>query len=252
MSSIKSQIPVTPVTGTTSATGTTTIPVDRDLQAEKKREAAVLRESFTARGTLVVNLVSSPGAGKTALLEATARHWQGQQRMAVLVGDLATERDAERLRPWVPVEQLTTGGACHLELSLVKRGLERLPNQDYEFLFVENVGNLVCPASHDLGEHLRVVLLSTTEGDDKPGKYPKMFRTSDAIIISKTDLLPYVPFSVESAVADARLIQPELEAFPIAALKGDGVAQWCEFLEQRRSALLESAARETRAAQARS
>jgi hydrogenase nickel incorporation protein HypB len=213
---------------------TITVDVNQDVQAEKKRRAKRLRESFSRQGTLVVNLVSSPGAGKTSLLEATARYWNGNRSLAVLVGDLATERDAERLRPFVPVEQLTTGGACHLELSLIERGLERLPKEDFDFLFIENVGNLVCPASHDLGEHLRVVLLSTTEGDDKPGKYPKMFRTSQALVISKCDLLPHVPFSTEAAIADARMIQPDLNAFAVCALSGEGIDRWCRYLDQAR------------------
>ena len=169
---------------------TTTIPVNRDVKAELKRQAAEMRQDFARRGTLVINVVSSPGAGKTSLLEATAKHWGGSRRMAVLVGDLATDRDAQRLAPFCPVEQLTTGGACHLEIPLVQRGLEKLGTNDFEFLFIENVGNLVCPASHDLAEHVRVVLLSVTEGDDKPAKYPKMFRTSDVVVVSKMDLLP--------------------------------------------------------------
>ncbi len=211
-----------------------TVVVDRDVLSEKKRRAAELRQQFMERGILVVNLVSSPGSGKTSLLEATAKYWRGQHQMAVLVGDLATERDAERLRPLVPVEQLTTGGACHLELSLVEKGLARLPLDNVEFLFIENIGNLVCPASHDLAEHLRVSMLSTTEGDDKPGKYPKMFRTSQLMLVTKTDLLPYVPFSTENAIADARTIQPELSAFELCSLNGDGVSQWCDFLVQAR------------------
>lgn len=223
-----------------TATKSETIRVDRDVQATKKQRAADLRQEFTRRGTLVVNLVSSPGAGKTSLLEATARHWAGRRSMAVLVGDLATERDAERLRPLVPVEQLTTGGACHLELSLVEQGLDRLPTQEVEFLFIENIGNLVCPASHDLAEHQRVALLSTTEGDDKPGKYPKMFRTSDAMLISKSDLLPYVPFSVDAAVRDARRIQPELMCLTVGALSGDGIAEWCGWLEHCHQQIVES------------
>ncbi|MCA9054243.1 MAG: hydrogenase nickel incorporation protein HypB [Planctomycetaceae bacterium] len=218
---------------------TKTIAVNRDLLAEKKRLAAEQRTAFTNRGTLVVNLVSSPGAGKTSLLEATAKHWANHRRMAVLVGDIATERDADRLRPFTPVVQLTTGGACHLELSLVQRGLGQLPGEDYEFLFIENIGNLVCPASHDLAEHVRVAMLSTTEGDDKPGKYPKMFRTSQAVVISKLDLLPHVPFSVEAAVADARLVQPELAAFGVCSLTGEGIAEWCAYLDALRSKLLD-------------
>lgn len=215
-----------------------TISINQDLLAAKKLRAAQQRERFTAQGTFVVNLVSSPGAGKTSLLQATARHWAGSFRTSVLVGDLATDRDAERLRPWFPVEQLTTGGACHLELSLVQQGLSRLPQQPYDFLFIENIGNLVCPASHDLGEHLRVVVLSTTEGDDKPGKYPKMFRTSQVMVISKCDLLPYVPFQVEEAIKDARLIQPDIVSITTSSIRDEGLDHWCHFLENARAEML--------------
>ena len=217
---------------------TTTIPVDRDVKAALRLQAAEMRREFARRGTLVVNVLSSPGAGKTSLLEATAGHWRNRHRMAVLVGDLATDRDAQRLAPFCPVEQLTTGGACHLEIPLVKRGLEKLGSHDFEFLFIENVGNLVCPASHDLAEHLRIVLLSVTEGDDKPGKYPQMFRTSDATVISKDDLHPHVPFSVENAVADAHVIQPELRGFSVCSLTGEGIAGWCRFLEETRERII--------------
>lgn len=217
---------------------TQTIAVNRDIKAELKAQAAALREKFRERGTLVVNIVSSPGAGKTALLEATARHWNGKHRIAVLVGDLATERDAERLAPWVQVRQLTTGGACHLELPLVKTGFERLGIDNLEVLFIENIGNLVCPSSHDLAEHLRVVLLSTTEGDDKPGKYPGMFRSSHALVLSKTDLLPYVPFSTERAQEDAHLIQPDLDVFQVCALTSEGIAEWCDYLLRQRTRIL--------------
>ncbi len=215
-----------------------TVEVNRDIASDPKRDAAALRAEFAQQGTLVINLVASPGAGKTSLLEATAKHWAGSRRMAVLVGDIATNRDAERLAPYTPVRQLTTGGACHLELPLVKRGLAELPQANYEFLFIENIGNLVCPASHDLAEHVRVVVLSTTEGDDKPGKYPKMFRTSQAMVISKLDLLPYVPFVVESAIADARRIQGNLETMQISALKGSGITDWCEWLDAQRVKML--------------
>ena len=215
-----------------------TITIDRDIRAERRAEAEELRQSFSAKGKFVVNLVSSPGTGKTSLLEATSRHWNGRWKMAVLVGDLATDRDAKRLEPFAPVRQLTTGGACHLELALVKRGIEQLPDDQYDFLFIENIGNLVCPASHDLAEHLRVVLLSTTEGDDKPGKYPKMFRTSKLMLITKTDLLPHVPFNVDSAAEDARLIQAEMDVLPVCSTAGDGIPQWCDYLERQRDVLL--------------
>jgi hydrogenase nickel incorporation protein HypB len=215
-----------------------TISVNQDVLAAKKQRAAEQRARFTAQGTFVVNLVSSPGAGKTSLLQATARHWAGRFRTSVLVGDLATDRDAERLRPWFPVEQLTTGGACHLELSLVQQGLSRLPQQPYDFLFIENIGNLVCPASHDLGEHLRAIVLSTTEGDDKPGKYPKMFRTSQVMVISKCDLLPYVSFKVDDAIKDARLIQPDMISIQTSALHNEGLTAWCQCLENARTEMI--------------
>jgi hydrogenase nickel incorporation protein HypB len=220
------------------------IMVRRDVMADAKADAAEERRRLSERGTLVVNLVSSPGAGKTALLAATARMWQGRHSMAVLVGDLETDRDAQRLAPWAPVAQLTTGGACHLEMPLVRRGLIELGDPHVEFLFIENIGNLVCPASHDLGEHLRVVMLSVTDGDDKPGKYPKMFRTSHALVISKIDLLPYVPFQVEAAVQDARLVKPDLAALQVSSQTGEGLQSWCEFLRQSRIAMLEANSRE--------
>jgi hydrogenase nickel incorporation protein HypB len=216
---------------------TKVVTVERDVLASARASAAEFRRQRTAAGTLVVNLVSSPGAGKTALLEATARRWAGSRRMAVLVGDLATDRDAQRLAPLVEVVQMTTGGACHLELPLVERAFAQLSDPDLDFLFVENVGNLVCPASHDLGEHMRITLLSVTEGDDKPGKYPKMFRTSHALVISKLDLLPYVPFSVAAATADARRIQPHLPVLPVCALRDEGLEGWCQFLDDQRSRL---------------
>ena len=216
-----------------------TIPIQQDLQSRRRAEADAWRQSLTERGILCVNMISSPGAGKTSLLQAMARHWAGSTKMAVLVGDIATDRDAQRLTPFVPVKQLTTGGACHLELPLVKSGWEQLESNGIEFLIIENVGNLVCPASHDLGEHLRVVVLSVTEGDDKPGKYPKAFRTSRACVINKIDLLPYVPFSLPAVAEDARLIQSELPLFAVSAISGEGVAKFCNYLIAQRDQLLQ-------------
>lgn len=214
------------------------ITVKRDVQAPARAEAEEFRRAMTRRGTLVVNLLSSPGAGKTSLLAAMAKHLGSRRRMAVLVGDIATDRDAQRLAPWVAAVQLTTGGACHLDLSLVQRGFDALPRGPWDMLFIENVGNLVCPSSHDLGEHLRVVMLSTTEGDDKPGKYPKAFRTSQALVISKTDLLPHVPFSIPAAIDDARTIQANLSIWPVSALHDVGIEAWCDYLEGERRKLL--------------
>lgn len=218
-----------------------TVPLDRDLQAERRAAAVAFRLELTRRGILCVNLISSPGAGKTTLLQATAKAWPTPRRLAVLVGDIATDRDAERLAPFMPVKQLTTGGACHLELALVQRGLAGLDLEEIEILFIENVGNLVCPASHDLGEHLRVVALSVTEGDDKPGKYPKAFRTSQACVITKLDLLPHVPFDVSRAEVDARIVQPALSFIPVCALTGAGMNDWCAYLREERRARIEGA-----------
>ena len=208
-----------------------TIDASGDVLAARKAAANRFRAEQAARGTLVVQLISSPGAGKTALLEATARHWGTARRMAVLVGDIETDRDAQRLAPLVRTVQITTGGACHLELPLVERAFKQLLGGPIDFLFIEDVGNLVCPASHDVGYHLRVLLLSVTEGDDKPGKYPKAFRTSDALVVSKLDLLPHVPFSVESATLDAQRIQPTLTVLPLCSLTGQGIADWCAYLD---------------------
>lgn len=216
-----------------------TVRVERDILKDASAAAQQFRDEMTRRGTLVVNLMSSPGSGKTSLLEKTAQFWGTRFRSAVLVGDLETDRDATRLVKFVPTVQLTTGGACHLELPLVRRGLQALEVTDLQFLFIENVGNLVCPASHDLGEHLRVILLSVPEGDDKPGKYPKAFRTSQVMLLTKVDLLPYLPFSVEAAIADARRIQSGLDVFSVSATAGDGITDWCEYLEQARSRMLE-------------
>lgn len=227
-----------------------TVTIHRDVLHQAKLTAEQFRRQRAAEGTLVVQLMSSPGAGKTSLLEAMARQQPGDlqpstMRAAVLVGDIATDRDARRLAPWLPVVQLTTGGACHLEIPLVEQGfaalLATLPTgQPLDYLFIENIGNLVCPASHDLGEHLRVVLLAVTEGDDKPAKYPKAFRTSDVLVLTKTDLLPHVPFSTTDVALDARRIQPNLAVLSTSALTGEGVSAWRQFLAARRRELLDS------------
>jgi hydrogenase nickel incorporation protein HypB len=219
-----------------------TIEVKQDIRAKQLAAANAFRERMTQQGTLVVRLLSSPGSGKTKLLEVTAERLSQQYDVGVLVGDVETNRDAERLAPYAPTVQITTGGACHLEIPLVERAFKDLPASDLDFLFIEDVGNLICPASHDLGEHLRVLLLSTTEGDDKPGKYPKAFRTSQVLVISKTDLLPHVPFVVEQAEKDARRVQAGLEIFRLSAETGDGVESWCSFLRTRKKRLSASIA----------
>lgn len=217
-----------------------TIEVKTDMRAKRRAEAAEFRREMSSRGTMVVRLLSSPGSGKTTLLEKTAQRLGNEYRIGVLVGDVETDRDAERLQPYCPSVQITTGGACHLELPLVKRAFPELGGQPFDFLFIEDVGNLICPASHELGEHKRVIVLSTTEGDDKPGKYPKAFRTSQVAIISKTDLLPHLPFSVDAAKDDVMAVQPEMILITLSALTGEGMDRWCEYLVQQRSELLQT------------
>lgn len=215
-----------------------TVTVGKDVRAERQAAAEQFRNRMAGQGTLVVRLLSSPGAGKTTLLQQTAQRLSSDYSVGILVGDVETERDAERLAPYAPSVQITTGGACHLEIPLVIGALPRLGDRAFDFLFIEDIGNLICPASHDLGEHLRVILLSATEGDDKPGKYPKAFRTGQVALLTKTDLLPYVPFSPEAAEADARRIQPDLTVMRVSALTGEGVRDWCDFLVGSRQKLV--------------
>lgn len=223
-----------------------TIEVGLDVRSELARSAHLFRETMSSSGTLVVRLMSSPGAGKTSLLERTAEALAEKYRVGVLVGDIETQRDAIRLSRFAPSFQITTGGACHLEMPLVENGLKKLNAGTLDFLFVEDIGNLICPASHDLGEHLRVVLLSTTEGDDKPGKYPKAFRRSQVVVISKIDLLPYVPFDVEAAQDDARRVQSDLRFFHLSALQTTGVDAWIAYLLDERERLLQPVRAEAR------
>lgn len=213
-----------------------TVSVNQDIRAEARATAAAFREQMTAQGTFVARLLSSPGSGKTTLLAETAKRLARDHRVGILVGDVETDRDAQRLSPYAPTTQITTGGACHLELPLISKALPSLGDEPFDFLFLEDIGNLICPASHDLGEHLRVILLSVTEGDDKPRKYPKAFRTSDVMVITKTDLLPYVPFSVEEAIRDARCVRPDIQAISVCGLSGQGMDDWIELLTSLRRA----------------
>jgi hydrogenase nickel incorporation protein HypB len=212
----------------------------RDLLGTNKQVAAEIRRELRARGILAVNLLSSPGSGKTTLLESLADRFRDRFRMAVVEGDIETERDAERIRAkGVPAWQITTGGACHLEARMVGKVLAGVP-ADLDFLFIENVGNLVCPASFDLGEELRCVLLSSPEGDDKPKKYPQAFLTADVLILTKSDLVPHLPFDPARASAEALSIKPGLRVFQVSALLGEGMdelaAFFAEALERLRSA----------------
>lgn len=183
---------------------------------------------------LVINVCSSPGSGKTTLMQETGKRLRGKINMAVLVGDPETERDAVRMRDvGINALQIVTGGMCHIEAQMIYQALDHIDLEGVDLLFIENVGNLVCPAAFDLGEDLRVTVLASTEGDDKPKKYPRMFLTSELLIVSKADLLPYVPFSVEAAAKDAREVNPDIEVMSISSLKGDGMDEWCNWLMQK-------------------
>jgi len=201
-----------------------------DLLGSNKKIANEIREKLTKKGILTINLMSSPGAGKTTLLENLADYLSPDYKMAVIEGDIETERDAERIRnKGIPAWQITTGGACHLEAKMVGKLFDKIPS-DLDFLFIENVGNLVCPAGYDLGESIRCVLLSSPEGDDKPKKYPKAFVTSDCLLITKADLVPLLPFDIELAKKEAVEINPHLKTFVISALTGFGMKEFKDYL----------------------
>jgi len=193
--------------------------------------ADIIRNEMAKNKTLLINITSSAGSGKTTLMQKTAEKLKDKITMAVMVGDLETERDAIRIREsGIQALQIVTGGICHLEAQMIHQVLPEYKLGDIDLLFIENVGNLVCPASFDLGEDYRVTLMATTEGDDKPKKYPRMFLTSDMMLISKSDLLPYLPFSVEAVTKDALEVNHELEILTISALKDEGIDAWCDWL----------------------
>jgi hydrogenase nickel incorporation protein HypB len=178
--------------------------------------------------------VSSPGAGKTALLERTLEAFPRDQRLAVLTGDIQTDNDAVRLaRFGFPVRQITTGGTCHLDARMIERALADWSLEDLDLLFIENVGNLVCPSSYDLGEAAKVVLLSVAEGEEKPLKYPAMFHRSELLILNKIDLLPYVPFNLAKAHYNAQMVHPDIETIEVSCLTGEGLPQWQRWIESR-------------------
>ncbi len=213
------------------------VSLEKKVLSENDRIATELRERFREQGTLCLNLISAPGSGKTTLLEKTLESLSHDQRVAVLTGDIQTENDATRLRCFgFPVKQITTGGTCHLDARMIERHLADWQLQDIDLLFIENVGNLVCPSSYDLGEAAKIVLLSVTEGEDKPLKYPSIFFKSELLIITKTDLLPYVSFNLGAAEKNARRVHPEMEIVKVSSASGDGLQQWLTWLQQRKRA----------------
>ncbi len=215
---------------------TETVDVRRRVLEANEAAARLLRERFAAR-TLVPNLISSPGSGKTTLLEATVQRLAGRLRLAVIEGDIATERDADRLRALgVPAFQILTGGACHLDARQVDRALAEAGFGELDLLFIENVGNLICPTSYDLGEDFKVALLSVTEGDDKPFKYPAIFARAAVTVLTKVDLLPHVSFDLEAVRGQLATLNRSGEVLLTSARTGDGLAEWCTLLERRLAA----------------
>lgn len=211
------------------------VEVRKDILKKNDLLARALRERFREAAVFVVNLASSPGTGKTTLLEQTLRRLAAGHRVAALTGDLATDNDARRLqRTGVPVRQITTGTVCHLDAEMMGTALEGWDLEALDFLFVENVGNLVCPSSYDLGESLRVVLLSVTEGEDKPLKYPTIFNTADLAVITKTDLAEATGFRREEALHNLREVRPGLEVLETSARTGAGLDGWLRRLEELR------------------
>ena len=205
--------------------------IERKVLEKNDEVAQRNRLFFQERGIFVLNLVSSPGAGKTSILEKTFQQLKDSAGIAVIEGDVQTDLDARRVAHYgVPVVQIVTLGGCHLEAKLVQDAIEKLDLGGIDLLFIENVGNLVCPANYDLGEAVKVVVLSTTEGDDKPLKYPGMFRNSSVLIINKTDLIPYVNCDLNTLRGNALKINPALRIFEVSCFTGAGIPEWCHWL----------------------
>ncbi len=210
------------------------VSIKRRALAASDQQAATLRSLFAEHGTLVCNLISSPGSGKTTLLEATIRALGERCRCSVIEGDVATERDAERIRALgVTAHQILTGGACHLDARQVGKALEQAPLLPADVLFIENVGNLICPTTYDLGEDFKVALLSTTEGDDKPFKYPAIYAKAEVTVISKIDLLPHLPFDLAAVQEQISSLNPAGTIIVTSSSNGEGIDTWCEELLNR-------------------
>lgn len=209
------------------------VELEKKVLTENEKIAIANRERFAETGTLVINMVSSPGSGKTSLIEETVKVLKDEYRIYVVAGDLMTENDARRIaRHGVEAVQISTGGACHLDARMVDKKLVGI-GADYDLIVIENVGNLVCPASFDLGEDLKVLLVAVGEGDDKPLKYPPMVRASGVLVVTKTDLAPYTDSDPEAIGRNALRINPEMEVFRLSSKKGDGLEEWINWLTSR-------------------
>lgn len=210
------------------------IPVVRNILEANARIAADLKDFFTKKNILVVNIMSSPGAGKTTLLERTLTDLRDELHMAVVEGDLQTDNDARRVAATgAQAVQINTEGGCHLTSAQVQEAIKSLDLTGLDILFIENVGNLVCPAEFDVGEDFKITLLSVTEGDDKPEKYPLMFHISSALVLNKVDLLPYVDFDLDRASRHARILNECIAVFPVSARSGEGLDGWYDWLRAR-------------------
>lgn len=208
--------------------------VERKVLEKNDAVAQTNRQLLKSLGIFTLNLVSSPGSGKTSLVEKTIEYCRDKMKIAVIEGDVQTDLDARRVDVLgVPVVQIVTHGACHLEAALVRDALKQLDLSGIELLIIENVGNLVCPAGYDLGEDGKAVLVSVTEGDDKPLKYPAMFRNASVLLINKIDLLPYVPASLETLEKNALAINPQLKVFYTSCISGEGITEWSRWLESK-------------------
>ena len=215
----------------------------QDILGKNDALADAMKADFAARRIFVLNLMGSPGSGKTTLMEATLRALSKELRMAVIEGDLFTSKDADRIGACgAPVVQINTAGGCHLDAPMVGKALKSLDLDNLDLIVIENVGNLVCPAEFALGEDAKAVVLSVTEGDDKPMKYPLMFKESAVALINKTDLLPFTNFDLAQATEDIRTIHPDAEVLPVSATKGDGVEAWFDWLRAKVKAKKDGAA----------
>jgi len=213
------------------------VALERKVLNENARIAAELRARFAEHHILCLNLISSPGSGKTSLLERTLESFSQDERVAVLTGDLQTENDAMRLRRFgFPVKQITTGGTCHLDARMIERALDGWSLEQMDLLLIENVGNLVCPSSYDLGEAAKIVLFSVAEGEDKPLKYPSIFFKAELVVLNKIDLLPYVPFDMATAVENARQIHSGVEIVCVSCQTREGLNEWLRWLSAKRQA----------------
>jgi len=210
------------------------ITIERKILEKNDEIAAENRALFARHGVFVINMVSSPGAGKTSILERSLERLKGELKVAVIEGDVQTDLDAQRVaRYGVPAVQIVTRGGCHLEANLVRDALKNIDLSGIQVLIIENVGNLVCPSNYDLGEAMKVVVASTTEGDDKPLKYPAMFRNASVLVINKIDLIPYVNSSLSTLRGNALQINPALRIFETSCTTGAGIDEWCSWLAER-------------------